>query len=385
MPMKTIGIDARFYGEAGPGRYVKAIVQHLEKVDCKDNYLIFLTAKGYDLYTPQNPNFKKVLANYKWYSFQEQFLFLAKLLKYRLNIFYVPHFNIPVLYPGTLVTAIPDLIMHTFSTEKGTTLPKPYFKFKKMIYKLVFWWAVVRSKKIIVPSKDVLKDFRRVYPQIPEDKYVLAYEGVDPDFLLADPNINPQDVLNKLQIKKPYLLYVSSAYEHKNLPNLIKAFKILLEKYSFEGQLVIVGKKDKFSEKIKELVTKEGLDNKILMPGLSNYVKDKEIVALRTQADLYVFPSLKEGFSLTPMEAQAVGLPSVISNIEVHKEIYGDSVVYFDPHNIEDIAQKINETLKSPEKINELKVKGLELIKQYSWDNTAEITYGVFDKLLQSD
>lgn len=381
--MRTIGIDARFYGEAGPGRYVKAIVQHLEKTDVKNNYQVFLTQKGFDQYEPKNPNFHKILADYRWYSFEEQFLFLAKLLKYKLDLFYVPHFNIPIFYPGKLVTAIPDLIMHTFSTEKGTTLPKPYFKLKKLIYKLVFWWASFRSEKIIVPSKDVLNDFKKVYPSLQENKFVLAYEGVDPDFLAADPNINSQEVLNKLGIKTPYLLYISSAYEHKNLPRLIQAFKILVEKYQYNGQLVIIGKKDKFSEKIHELVISENLQGKVLMPGLTQYVKDKEIVALRAQAELYVFPSLKEGFSLTPMEGQAVGLPAIISDIPVHREIYGESVEYFDPMNPNDIAQKTNQLLHDEIKKAELRNMGHDLVKNYSWDETARITYEVFDKLLQ--
>jgi hypothetical protein len=58
--------------------------------------------------------------------------------------------------------------MHKYSTEKGTTIPKPYFALKKAVYKIVFWWAVVRSSKVIVPSKDVMEDFKKVYPSIPE-------------------------------------------------------------------------------------------------------------------------------------------------------------------------------------------------------------------------
>jgi glycosyltransferase involved in cell wall biosynthesis len=83
------------------------------------------------------------------------------------------------------------------------------------------------------------------------------------------------------------------------------------------------------------------------------------------------------------MEAQAVGLAAAISDIPVHKEIYGDSVLYFDPLNIEDIAGKINELLQNGELKNRLIQKGYEKVKEYSWEDTAKITYGVFDKLLQ--
>ena len=131
---KRIGIDARFYGKAGPGRYTKNIIKHLEKVDVVNSYFILLKKDNFEDYIPVNPNFTKVLADYPWYSWAEQTSFLFKVLSLKLDLYYVPHFNIPVLYPKKIVTAIPDMIMHTFSTEKGTTLWKPYFKFKKFVY-----------------------------------------------------------------------------------------------------------------------------------------------------------------------------------------------------------------------------------------------------------
>lgn len=379
--MKRIGLDCRFYDEAGPGRYVNNIVKHLEQVDSENEYIIFLRKRGFEAYHPQNPNFKKVLADFSWYSWMEQTTFLFLILCQRLDLYYVPHFNIPVLYPGKLVTAIPDIIMHTFSTEAGTSLPKVYFKFKKFVYKIVVWWAVVRSHKVIVPSKDVLSDFRNVFPWISEDKYVLAYEGVDPNYL--DSDLNPEKVLYELGIQKPFLLYVSSAYEHKNLPRLVDAFELLITKYNYNGNLLLIGKRDKFSEAIYRLVQKKKLATRILLPGLKGYIDDKMVVALRRAAQLYVFPSLKEGFSLTPMEAQVQGLPCVISDIPCHREIYEDSVVYFDPLSVDDIAQKINSTLHDESLQKTLVEKGYQQVKKFSWRETAKMTLGVFREVLR--
>ncbi len=378
--MKRIGLDCRFYDEAGPGRYVNNIVKHLEQVDLENEYIVFLRPRGFEAYKPQNPNFKKVLADYKWYTWSEQIPFLFLLLKYNLDLFYVPHFNIPVLYPKKIVTAIPDIIMHSFSTEAGTTLPKPYFRFKKFVYKMVVWWAVFRSKKVIVPSQDVLNDFKKVYPQISTDKYVLAYEGVDPNYL--DTDLTSEEVLKQIGVEKPFLLYVSSAYEHKNLPRLVDAFEILINKYNYQGKLLLVGKRDKFSEKIATLVNSKHLESKILLPGLNEYISDKMVVALRRAAQLYVFPSLKEGFSLTPLEAQVQGLPCVISDIPVHREIYDDSVVYFDPLNVDDIAAKINLALSDTDLQKSLIKKGYEQVKKFSWLDTAKITFSVFQKFI---
>lgn len=380
MKQKTLGIDARFYGEAGPGRYVKNIIQHLEKVDTQNKYFIFLTKKSFDTYIPKYQNFQKVLADHPWYSWNEQIFFLLKLLRFNLDLLYVPHFNIPVLYPKKIVTAIPDVIMHTYSTEKGTTLPIWYFKFKKIVYKYVLLWAAIRSKKVIVPSKVTLNDFRFLFPWISQDKYVLAEEGVDPDYTKL--TVDPQKILADLEVRKPFLLNVGSAYEHKNIPRLIDAFKILCEKYGFTGQLIIVGKKDKFSKSVFDKIVAEKLKNRVLMPGLKKYVTDEQVIALRKEAEIYVFPSLMEGFSLTPMESQAVGLACAISDIPIHREIYDNSVLYFDPRDPQDMAKKINRLLSDKNLKKDLIAKGLKQIKKYDWYKTAKKTLEVFESIL---
>jgi glycosyltransferase involved in cell wall biosynthesis len=378
-----IGIDARFYGEAGPGRYTKNIVKHLEKVDKKNEYIIFLRTEGFNKYIPKNPNFKKVLAEHMWYSWDEQTRFLWKVLRQNLDLYYVPHFNIPVLYPKKIVTAIPDMIMHTFSTEEGTTLWRPYFRFKKFVYKWVFRWAVVRSFKVIVPTKEVFRDFKLVYKNIPEKKFVVATEGIDPDLMNAK-KIDPKSVLEKYDIKKPYLLYLSSMYEHKNVPRLLEAFKLLVEKHKFDGYLVLVGKKDKFSQSIFEKTGEMGMRDKVLMPGMGGFIPDEDTVALRKEALVYVFPALKEGFSLTPLEAQYYGLPCVISDIPCHKEVYGDSVQYFDPYNVPEMAEKINEVLADKNLRKDLVKRGYKRVKKYDWNHTAEMTLEVFKNALKN-
>ena len=378
-----IGIDARFYGKAGPGRYTKNIVKHLEKVDKKNEYIIFLKTDGFKEYVPENPNFKKVLAEHMWYSWDEQTRFLWKVLREKLDLYYVPHFNIPVLYPKKIVTAIPDLIMQTYTTEASTTLWKPYFKFKKFVYHLVFRWALFRSFKVIVPTKEVLGDFRSVYKNISKDKFVVATEGIDPDLMNAK-DVDPKTVLDKYNIKKPYLLYLSSMYEHKNVPRLLEAFKLLIEKHSFGGNLVLVGKKDKFSQRIFEKVKKMGMEDRILMPGMKGFIPDEDTVALRKEATAYVFTALKEGFSLTPLEAQYYGLPCVISDIPCHKEVYANSVLYFDPYSISDMTEKINKIIVDKDLRQSLIKKGYERAKIYNWKHTAEVTLEVFEDALKN-
>ncbi len=384
-----IGIDARFFGKAGPGRYTKNIIQHLAKIDHKNDYIIFLRKEGYKEYQPKNEKFKKVLAEHPWYSFDEQTRFLLKVLREKLDVYYVPHFNIPVLYPKKLVTAIPDMTMHTYSTEKGTTLPKFYFRLKKLVYKLVFWWAVYRSFKVIVPSKTVLHDFLTYLRSFNKNKYVLAYEGVDPDFLKEQ--ANPHKVLQKYGINRNFILSVGSMYEHKNVDGLIEMYKVLKGKYGYKGQLVLASKKDKFSERYYHRVKKERLDTDILILAFHDpsaeddmVVSDEEIISLRMQADLYVMAALKEGFSLTALEGMALGLPACLSDIDCHREVYGESVIYFDPLNPEDMAEKVNELITNPDLKEEYRQKGFGQVQKYDWQKTAQITLKVFEEAVKN-
>jgi len=379
--IKTIGIDARFWEIAGPGRYVKNIVEQLEVLDTKNRYLVFLSKNHYHSYVPKNPNFQKVVADYKWYSFDEQIRFLIKLLACRLDLLYVPHFNVPVLYPGKLVTAIADIIMHTYSTEAGTTLPKPYFKLKKWVYSLVVSWVIFRAIKVIVPSNVTRQDILKTFPWVKNTKLLLAYEGVDGGVARETTS---DTVLKKFHIAGPFILYVGSMYKHKNVEGLVKTFKILKDKFGFTGQLVFVGKKDKFSESIFQNVLELGLSKDILMPGLTDYVTDSELAALRKKSLLYVFPSFMEGFSLTPLEALAVGLPCAISDIPCHREVYKDAVLYFNPYNGDDMARKINIGLTDVALRQTLVKRGYGLVPEYKWENTARATLAVFDAILKS-
>jgi len=156
----------------------------------------------------------------------------------------------------------------------------------------------------------------------------------------------------------------------------------LIDEYGYKGNLILIGKKDKFSEKIQELVGEMKLGDRVLMPGMKGFVTDEETVALRKEADAYVFPALKEGFSLTPLEAQYYGLPCVISDIPCHKEVYGDSVMFFDPYDVEDIAKKINQVLIDPDLRADLIEKGYSRTKIYNWTHTAEKTLEVFNQAL---
>ncbi len=378
-----IGIDARLFGtkHRGNGRYTEQLIRNLEKIDTINQYFVFLDADGMDDYRPQNPNFHKVRADFRAYSLGEQIFFPLLLAKYRLDLVHFTHFNVPIFFWGKFVVTIHDLIISHYPSHRATTLNPALYKAKLFFYDLVVKNSARRAKKIIAVSNFTKNDIAHLL-KVNSDKINTVYEGVDlPQTSEEDSSL----VLDKLKISGDYLLYVGAAYPHKNLEKLIEAFAIVAANNP-EVKLVLVGKINYFYQELqrraKEISESEGpwpekFLEKIIF---TDYLTDKELVSLYRSAKLYIFPSLLEGFGLPPLEAQAYGLPVVSSSASCLPEVLGDSAIYFNPENVEEMAQKIGLALNGQELRQRLIEAGFANLKKYSWQKMAEEILSIYQK-----
>lgn len=176
---KKIGIDARFFGprDKGFGRYTQKLIEHLEKMDSRNQYFIFLKKQRWEEYQPKNKNFKKVLADYKWYGWKEQIVFPKKLDKYNLDLMHFTHFNVPLLYAGKFVVTIHDLTLRKFPTYKKKLKNLFFYPFKNLVYRAVFKHAIKNSEKIIAISEFTKKEILKYY-RVNPGKIKVIYEGV---------------------------------------------------------------------------------------------------------------------------------------------------------------------------------------------------------------
>lgn len=363
-----IGIDARLYGAkyGGIGRYGQNLIKQLENIDNNNQYFIFLSKDNFNDYQPQNKNFHKVLADFKVYGLKEQLLFPLLLKKQRLDLVHFLHFNAPIFYAGKFIVTIHDLIISHYPASRATTLNPLIYKIKLFFYKVIIKLTALKAQKIIAVSKYTKNDIVKLL-KIDPAKITITYEGVDlPKVSL----LNCEKLKTELGINKNFLLYVGSAYPHKNLEKLISAFKIVEENNS-NLQLVLVGQKNYFYNRLEKEINKKQLQNHII---LTDYLNDDELTCLYKSAKLYVFPSLIEGFGLPPLEAQSYGLPVVSSNSTCLPEILGESAVYFDPDNIQTMIKAIVNTLNNPVLMEDLRNKGLANLKKYSWSDCASKT-----------
>jgi glycosyltransferase involved in cell wall biosynthesis len=362
-----IGIDARLWHETGVGRYIRNLIGQLEKIDKKNDYVLFVQ-KGITLQdlAISNEKFKLVETDIRWHTVDEQFLFHKVLENELLDLVHFPYFSIPILYNKPFVITIHDLIINHFPTGKASTLPLPVYYAKRFAYQYILKQAAKKSKKVISVSEETKREIVK-HLKVSANKVVVTYEGIDDSLEKKKATSAPQ--------LKNYFLYVGNAYPHKNVEQLIDAFKSVSKDYP-DVKLALVGKKNYFYDRLEEKVKKLGLENTVLFLG---GVSDEELTGLYQHAEALVFPSLMEGFGLPGLEAMQNECLVLASDIPVFKEIYQEAAVYFNPRESASIHATIRQVLTEKKSFDQYIKKGKERGKTFSWEKMARETLHIYE------
>lgn len=366
-----IGIDARFYGSLGKGlgRYTERLIQELEKIDCEDEFFVFLRKENFQEYIPRSSRFTKVLADFPWYSWQEQIFFPRLLLQYELDLVHFPHFNVPLFYRRAFVVTIHDLILWHYPTVKASELSPFLYWGKYWMYRLVIGSAVRRARTVFTVSRFTQADLESVYPSI-ANKICMTHEAADMEVSTLSPD-DEQLLFQRIGLTfhgkgRPYVLYVGNAYPHKNLQLLLDVAGRLPEK-----QFVCVGREDYFYREFKKQVEQQKITN-ILFTG---FVSDKFLPVLYREAESYFFPSLYEGFGLPALEALQFGTPVVLARAGALPEIVGEAGIFFDPKNVEEVVKKVKLIGENTALRERMILMGKKRIQDFSWSRMATETY----------
>ncbi len=367
-----IGIDARFFGpqETGIGRYVERLISHLEELDDRHLYVLFLRPKAWDLWQPKNSRWSKVLADAHWYSLTEQRLLPGIFRRADLDLLHVPHFNVPLMYRRPFLVTIHDLILDQFPTERATTLEPLLFKVKLAAYRAVVRHAIRDSRAVITVSEHSKRDVIDRFHLDPQRVHV-TYEAVDPM-----PEGGAFETLAESGVHQPYLLHVGNSYPHKNLERLLEAVH-LANTRGDDCQIVLVGKRDYFSRRLEAEAAQRGWRN-VLFYG---FASDQELVTLYRHARAYFFPSLAEGFGLPGLEAMQSGAPVFASRASCLPEIFSTAAGYFDPRSVEDIARSIHSALHDTLLRQRLIAAGKQRLQDFSWATMAAQTLKLYEQL----
>ncbi len=367
MAVKHIVIDARIR-RASTGRPVDRLLEYLQMLDNTNKYTILLESD--DNWKPINKKFKAVPCRYSQFSLNpfQQITFARQLYKLKPDLV---HFTMtgqqPLFYFGRQTTFTHDLTM--FKYARAGRLPNWLHKLRMLGYRLLVWQAHRKAAKILVPTEYV-RDAVAKFHLFTNRKLVVTPEASEPPLLGIEqkPNYAPEE----------YVLYVGSAFPHKNLDRLIKAFELLKDHHP-SLKLLLVGKQEYHSKQLQRWAKKRSSTEDVIFTG---FVPDEDLKWLYSHAKAYVFPSLSEGFGLPPLEAMVHGCPVVSSNATSLPEVCGDAAHYFNPEDIHEMAEKINDILVNTGLRQKLIQKGYEQVKKFSWRRMAEQTLAIYNQAI---
>jgi glycosyltransferase involved in cell wall biosynthesis len=366
---KHIVIDARVR-RSSTGRYVARLLDHLQDIDTFHRYTVLVSPD--DDWKPYASNFHTLPCPYPQFSLNplHQFGFSGQLSRLKPDLVHFTMTQQPLTYFGEIVTTTHDLTMFHFVRRGDTS--KPVFALKMFLYRFLFKWSHMKSDKIIVPTKYVAADLAAYQPST-KHKIVVTYESGELPKTMAPPR-KP----DAIGAKDEFIMYLGTAFPHKNLPKLIEAFEILKKSHP-KLKLVLVGKKEKHYEELEAFAQTQPHAKDIVITG---FLPDEEAKWLYNHTKAYVFTSLSEGFGLPPLEAMGYGAPIVSSDATCMPELYGEAAHYFNARNTKDIAQKVNEVMTDKKLRDRLIKNGPSQLAKYSWHTMAEETLIVYKEVL---
>jgi glycosyltransferase involved in cell wall biosynthesis len=352
----NIGIDgyeANTKKRVGIGQYAYQLLCQINKQDNKNTYWVFLP-------TPPISNMPKEKTNWHYIIGKPGSLWtitqLPNLIKQKtLDLFFSPTHYAPWFTNIPKIISIMDLsYLHYPEMFKL----KDYLQLKYMTQ-----YSIKRAQKVFTISEFTRSEIIKYY-RYPEKDIVVTYPGITNSKYKIS-NIKNTDQKLKSILNTKFILFVGTIQPRKNIERLIDAFEMIRENVD----LIICGKKGWIFEPIIQRMTNSTKAKRIKW---LEFVSDEELFVLYQKAEVFILPSLYEGFGIPVLEAMNFGCPVIVSNISSLPEIVGNAGIYIDPLNSIDIAKGIEKALKlNQAERKELVRLGQEQIKKFSWENSA--------------
>jgi len=363
-----IGIDSTpiFLPKGGIGYYTFYLLEALTRLDSENEYILFTTSpisRESDNFFISRPNIKVIQTHkalQKWHCLRE-----------KIDLYHGTNFRLRGKGRYGNVITIHDLAFKYY----------PNFLKKKFGQFLSFLKTkrdVEKADRIIAVSQSTANDIVRFF-KIDPNKIRVIYHGVEANFR---PDIGKEaieKVKRKYQIlTAKYILWVGTIEPRKNISSLIKMYQ-QLETLHGDYSLVLGGKYGWKYEEILPLV--QSFSGKIIVTG---YLPKEDLIPLYAGADLFIFPSLYEGFGMPLLEAMASGVPIITSKTSAMPEVVGDAALLIDPLNIQEMSQAVLSILEKASLRSLLQKKGIERAKKFSWEKAAVETLNIYREIYRN-
>lgn len=373
-----IGIDIRLIGkkQTGSESVVFNLVKNLAKIDSENKYLLFTdtddaTVLQYvilNLEIGNKNNFKiislKTANKFVWNAWT-----LPHYLRENLLDVYHTQYILPFFVPKRtkLITHIHDISFNFYPQ---------FIKWADLFFlKTLIPWSIRKAAKVITVSEASKQEIMKYY-HVPEEKIDVVYNSIGENF---SKNYSADDLAKmkgKYNLPEKFLLYIGTLQPRKNIPFLVRAFARMKEGMP-EYKLVLVGqrKAHNYDQEIDTVIEGLKLQKSVVFPG---YIETADLPTIYQMADVFVFPSLFEGFGIPLLEAMASGTPVAASDIPVFREVAKEAAEYFDPESLDELMKVVYNISINPELKNKLINSGQARIKFFSWAKSAEKLLGIY-------
>jgi len=376
-----IGVDIRTLSEgktSGVEVYTTKLLQSLFALDKENSYILF------------SNSFKKKISLSKGFSFDNVVLKAFNYPNRILNVL-LRYLNFPKLdrlVGGVDLFFSPRFLFSAFSKNCRLLVTAHDISFHHAPHlfsrRQRIWHWIIDDKKVFKRANAILavsdhtkKDLVNFFG-IQESKIFKVSPGVDHDQYSPVKKDSDQSFFSRHRLKEGYLLYLGTLEPRKNVESIIAAYEIFRSSKAGGPQLVIAGNRGWLYEKSIEMIHKSKYVRDIVE---LHSLSEDDKPALYRGAKLFLFPSFYEGFGFPPLEAEACGVPCVVSHNSSFPEVLGDSAVYVNPFRVSQIARAIDELYNDSEFYEQKRTQGITNARRFSWNKSAEEVLAVIQSL----
>lgn len=365
-----IGIDATALPSRlfGAGNYIVNLIEALLRVDPVNEYVVFTkpthasffeAGKGCQVISVPLVSRVQRIA---W----EQVALPSLLRRYKLNVLHSPHYTVPFAPGFTSVATFHDMTFFLY--------PEVHLFYKRLFFRTMIRLAIWRTNAVIAISQSTRDDLTRLLNPPLNKIYTIPY-GIA-GFFHPEADSHVLAKRREYNLPEKFILYVGNLEPRKNLATLVHCFSNLVQR-GLPHYLVLAGSHGWMDTDILATIEQLGIKSRVCFPG---YIPQHDLPAVYTAAALFIYPSFYEGFGLPLLEAMACGVPVITSNVSSMPEVVGDAGIIVDPHNVDKLTDSAFRVLTNRELHDELRNKGLERAKSFSWEQTAKETIAVYEK-----
>lgn len=370
-----IGIDARaakWYRGTGIGTYCYQLIHSLNKIDNYNDYLLFVPQDcKLDIPFRGNFNIKNVEKNNK-NNFWNEVNISNTLIDKSLDIYHVPQNGVGLPKDKTcpFVITLHDVI----PCRMPETVGEQYLK----IFNEKLPDIIPLCDGIITVSEYSKEDIIKVF-NFPRDKIYVTYLASEDIYKPYDKTLSKSIIQKNYSITGDYILYIGGFSPRKNILGLLNSFSLLIPKLKKDMKLVIAGSKGKSYDLYKKRAEELHIEDKVIFPG---FISMDHIPFMYNACEIFVYPSFYEGFGLPPIEAMACGVPVIASNVTSIPEIVKDSTLLVNPHDVNELCEKMYTALLDTTLRQSLITKGLKRASDLTWEHTAAGTLAAYKNIL---